>query len=96
MLFRWLVYRIFRSEMRELEMWREKHAQYTRWLAEYEDVSIVLKNLGDEVYVGQRLSQCELSDDRPPTVSALLAVLRYKKYRNNPTPIPSSFFEKEQ
>jgi hypothetical protein len=73
---RWTAARRTR-DLAELERWRVTWQEYDRWLAEHADVSLVLRNMNQEVRGCESLNAGTASEDNGPwTVSGLRAVLR--------------------
>lgn len=75
----WLKWLIAGKELAELYRWRVKWEEYRRWLAEFDDVGVVLDNLKAEVNGDGLSASLPPSEPGPWTVDALREMMRKKR-----------------
>lgn len=71
----WLKWLIAGKELRELEIRRQRLIDYQRWLAEFPDVSLVLKNMQIEIDGMTPLDVCYPPGKEGPWDIANLAII---------------------
>ena len=73
----WLKWKLARKELDELHRWRIQCNEYSRWLAEFEDIRETLESL--EAEVKQKNRYMMMTPNGPWVVSTLREVLRKRK-----------------